>query len=475
MKIQLSKIETIPGNTSIALLFDQLQDLPLALTEEENALWKRKPEKNDTLLIQRLPHYLFLAAPDSTKDANRVAENFRKAGAVWMETLRREKIESFTAGGAIAPLYTLAFLEGVLLAAYSFSKYKKEKDDLMLREILVFASGVSDADLKELKELTEAVWWARDLVNEPFSGLNAAKMADEFSRKGEESGFGVEIFHQPKIEALKMGGLLAVNQGSVDPPNFAVMEWKPEKPVNNKPIVLVGKGVVYDTGGLSLKPTPKSMDYMKCDMAGAAVVAAVLSALARNDIPVHVVGLVPATDNRPGGNALAPGDVITMMSGTTVEVLNADAEGRLMLADALCYAKKYNPMLVIDLATLTGAASIIAGSQGIVAMANRGDYLTPLMESGEAMYERIIELPLWEEFGATLRSDIADMTNMGGREGQTIIAGKFLEHFTDYPWIHLDIAATAYIFEKEGYKTKGATGNGIRLLYNFLKNLKIKA
>ncbi|HNX79169.1 MAG TPA: M17 family peptidase N-terminal domain-containing protein, partial [Prolixibacteraceae bacterium] len=175
MKIQLSKIETIPGNTSIALLFDQLQDLPLALTEEENALWKRKPEKNDTLLIQRLPHYLFLAAPDSNKDANRVTESFRKAGAVWIETLRREKIESFTVGGATAPMHILAFLEGVLLAAYSFSKYKKEKDVLMLREILVFASGVSDADLIELKELTEAVWWARDLVNEPFSGLNAAK------------------------------------------------------------------------------------------------------------------------------------------------------------------------------------------------------------------------------------------------------------------------------------------------------------
>jgi len=153
-------------------------------------------------------------------------------------------------------------------------------------------------------------------------------------------------------------------------------------------------------------------------------------------------------------------------------VLNTDAEGRLMLADALCYAKKFDPQLVIDLATLTGAASIIAGSQGILAMTNHRNSLLPLMESGEAVYERIIELPLWEEYAASLRSDVADMTNLGGREGQTIIAGKFLEHFTAYPWIHLDIAGTAYIFEKEGYKTKGATGSGIRLLFNFLKNLK---
>jgi leucyl aminopeptidase len=475
MNIQLSKIETISGNSSIALLFDQLTELPFALTPEEITLWKQKPEKCETLLVQRLPHFLFLAAPDASKPFRRVLESFRKAGALWMETIRKEKIGSFTLGSFTDRSYTLAFLEGVLLGAYSFSKYKKEKEDFVMQEIFVSAPGITEADLNELVVLTDAVWWARDLVNEPFSGLNAAKMAEEFIHRGELAGFSTEIFHQPKIEALKMGGLLAVNQGSVDPPLFAVMEWKPENPVNDQPVVLIGKGVVYDTGGLSLKPTPKSMDHMKCDMAGAAAVAAVVAAIARNNIHVHVAALVPVTDNRPCGNALAPGDVITMMSGTTVEVLNSDAEGRLMLADALCYAKKYNPMLVIDLATLTGAASIIAGSQGILAMANNRDYLLSLSESGEEVYERIIELPLWEEFAATLRSDIADMTNLGGREGQTIIAGKFLEHFTDFPWIHLDIAGTAFLFEKEGYKTKGGTGSGIRLLFNFLKNLKIKA
>jgi len=472
MNIQLSKIETISGNNSTVVLFEKFQELPFELSSEEIALWNRKPDKSETLLIQRLPHFLFLAGPDLSKPEHQISESYRKAGAAWMETIRKEKIASFTVGGFTESTRTLAFLEGVLLAAYSFSRYKKEKEDFVMKEVFIADAGIKEAELKELVELAEAVWWARDLVNEPFSGLNAAKMADEFIRKGQETGFHVEIFRQPKIEALKMGGLLAVNQGSIDPPLFAMLEWKPEHPVNGQPVVLVGKGVVFDTGGLSLKPTPKSMDYMKCDMAGAAVVAGVLAALARNSIPVHVVGLVPATDNRPGGNALAPGDVITMMSGTTVEVLNTDAEGRLMLADALCYAKKFDPQLVIDLATLTGAASIIAGSQGILAMTNHRNSLLPLMESGEAVYERIIELPLWEEYAASLRSDVADMTNLGGREGQTIIAGKFLEHFTAYPWIHLDIAGTAYIFEKEGYKTKGATGSGIRLLFNFLKNLK---
>ena len=266
-----------------------------------------------------------------------------------------------------------------------------------------------------------------------------------------------------------MGGLLAVNKGSIDPPTFTVLEWKPENAVNSRPIVLAGKGIVYDTGGLSLKPTSKSMDYMKSDMAGAAAVAATLYAASLNHLPVHLIGLIPATDNRPDGNAFVPGDIITMFDGTTVEVMNTDAEGRLLLGDALSYAKKYDPLLVIDLATLTGAASIIAGNQGIIAMGNTPENMEKLKSAGNTVYERIVELPLWEEFGESLKSDIADMSNLGGREGQTIVAGKFLEHFTDYPWIHLDIAGTAWLFEKESWKPRGGTGSGIRLLYNFLK------
>jgi leucyl aminopeptidase len=472
MKTKLSKITDIAENTSLALLFREPSSLNIPLSSEELALWKRKPDKSETLLIQRLPDFLYLVSPDLSKSPNRILESFRKAGASWMEIIRKEKLETISIFGITEPAHTLAFLEGLLLSAYSFSRYKKEKENFVMQEVKVMDPGVSDNDLTELGWLTDAVCWARDLVNEPFSGLNAAQMADEFVTKSEEAGFSAEIFHRQKIESLKMGGLLAVNRGSVDPPTFTVMEWKPDGAINSKPVVLVGKGVVFDTGGLSLKPTPKSMDFMKSDMAGAAAVAATLYVCAKAGLPVHLIGLVPATDNRPGGNALAPGDIITMSDGTTVEVLNTDAEGRLILADALCYAKKINPMLVIDLATLTGAASIISGSQGILAMSNSREFLQQLGDSGETVYERIVELPLWEEFGATLKSDVADMSNLGGRDGQTIIAAKFLEHFTDYPWIHLDIAGTAFIFEKDGYKTKGGTGSGIRLLFNFLKNLK---
>jgi leucyl aminopeptidase len=472
METKLSKITDITENTSLVLLFKDISNVTVSLSPEEQSLWQRKPDKTDTLYFQRLPFFGYLVSPDFNRSPAALLESFRKAGASWMEIAKKEKAETVTICGFSEPSHTVAFIEGLLLSSYSFSKYKKEKENYFIREIRVRDSGVDLRDLEEVGRVADAMDWARDLVNEPFSGLNASGMAEEFLRKGEETGFSVEIFQKQKIESMKMGGLLAVNQGSVDPPNFTVMEWKPENPVNTRPVVLVGKGVVFDTGGLSLKPTPKSMDYMKSDMAGAAAVAAILFLVSGAGLPVHLVGLVPVTDNRLNGNALTPGDVITMMDRTTVEVLNTDAEGRLILADALCYAKKYDPLLVIDLATLTGSASIIAGTHAILAMANTREFLDRLMESGDAVYERIIALPLWEEFGTSLRSDIADMTNLGGREGQTIVAAKFLEHFTAYPWIHLDIAGTAYLFEKEGYRCKGATGTGIRLLFNFLKNLK---
>lgn len=459
----------LPASGTIAVIFKDADNIPFPLSPEEEALWHNRPEKSNTLLIQRLPHLLFLANTDQSKARNIVIESYRKAGAIWMESIKKDKIQELTFVGFSDPDFTIAFVEGFLMAGYSFSKYKKEKDDFEPVVLNVVHEEIMQEQLDELTNILKAVWWARNLVNEPLSYLTAVKFAEEISQKGDEAGFSVEIFHKQKIESLKMGGLLAVNKGSIDPPTFSVLEWNPVNATNVKPIIIVGKGVVYDTGGLSLKPTPKSMDYMKSDMAGAAAVAAIIYAAALSELPVKLVGLIPATDNRPDGNAYVPGDVITMFDGTTVEVLNTDAEGRLLLADALSYAKKYNPELVIDLATLTGAAPIISGSHGIVAMGNTAENIVKLKESGNEVFERLVELPLWEEFGQSLKSDIADMSNLGGREGQTIVAGKFLEHFTDYPWIHLDIAGTAWLFEKDGWRTKGGTGSGVRLLYNFLK------
>jgi len=269
-----------------------------------------------------------------------------------------------------------------------------------------------------------------------------------------------------------MGGLLSVAAGSLDPPTFNILEWKPEKALNARPVIFVGKGVVFDTGGLTLKPTPNSMDLMKSDMAGAAAVAGTLYALAKAKMPYHVVGLIPATDNRPGVKATAPGDVITMYGGTTVEVMNTDAEGRLILGDALEYAKKYDPEIVIDLATLTGAAVKAIGQYGIVFMSTASENEKEILKaSGEQTYERLVELPLWDEYADMIKSDIADMKNVSSSTNAgAITAGKFLEHFTDYPWVHLDIAGPAYLSASDGYRTKNATGTGIRLLIKYLKN-----
>ncbi len=313
---------------------------------------------------------------------------------------------------------------------------------------------------------------ARDLVNEPVNILNASGLANAFKEMGKTAGFKVDIWNKAKITQQKMGGLLSVNAGSVDEPTFTIMEYKPKNAKNKKPLVLVGKGVVYDTGGLSLKPTPNSMDMMKCDMAGGAAVGSAIYAIAKAKLNVHVIGLVPATDNRPGFNAFAPGDIITMMDGSTVEMLNSDAEGRMILADALHYAKRYEPALVIDIATLTGAAMAAIGTAGIVGMGTAtGSLKDKLHTSGLNVHERIAEFPFWDEYDELMKSDIADQKNLGGTLAGAITAGKFLVKFTDYPYYHLDIAGPAFLSGKEHYKPKGGTGVGVRLFFEFAKHI----
>jgi leucyl aminopeptidase len=286
---------------------------------------------------------------------------------------------------------------------------------------------------------------------------------------GKDAGFKVTVLNKAQIEKEKMGGILAVNRGSIDPPTFTIMEYVPKKALNKSPIVLVGKGIVYDTGGVSLKPTLNSMDRMKSDMSGAALVSCAMQAIATLQLPLYVIALVPATDNRPGGDAYVPGDIITMYSGKTVEVLNTDAEGRLVLGDALQWAKRYKPELVMDFATLTGAASAAVGEHGIVCMGTATEETKQsLRESGNREYERLVEYPLWDEYGEQIKSEIADIKNVGGATGGAITAGKFLEHFTDYPWMHFDIAGVSFATSKHGYFPSGGTGYGIRMVLDFL-------
>lgn len=419
---------------------------------------------------------IFIYAAEDKKSENLTLEAFRKAGSKACSIFNTAKAEQVTIVDIDAtPAQILAFAEGMTLANYQFIHYKKDAKKIAhsLNTILIQSKQISTSDVAKLQIVTDATLRARNLVNEPVNHLNAVQLAKEFEKMGKEAGFKVEVLNKAKIKALKMGGLLSVNLGSIEPPTFTIMEYKPKNAVNKKPYMLVGKGVVYDTGGLSLKPTTNSMDSMKCDMAGGAVVGCTLYAIAKAGLPVHVVGLVPATDNRPGMNAYVPGDILTMHNGMTVEMLNADAEGRLILADALSYGKRYNPELTIDLATLTGAAAAAIGKYGMVAMGTAAQKeMDALKNSGERVNERLVEFPMWEEYGDLLKTEIADMKNVGGPYAGAITAGKFLEKYTSYPWIHLDIAGPAFIDSAWDYKTKGATGVGVRLLFDFLSEVK---
>lgn len=402
---------------------------------------------------------------------NAEMERLRKAGAVLCGKLNADKEKEAHIFNLDAEAKNaLALAEGLMLANYKFDKYLKERET-KANTLKSFAlSGDGSAQFNELQILADAVYTARNLVNEPVNQLNAQGLADAFTSMGNEAGFGTEVWNKVQIESQKMGGLLAVNKGSQDPPTFSIMEYKPSNAKNTQPIVLVGKGVVFDTGGLSLKPTPQSMDYMKCDMAGSAVVAGVLYAVAKLKLPLWIIGLVPATDNRPGENAICPGDIITTYNGTTVEVLNTDAEGRLILCDALAFAQKYNPELVMDFATLTGAAARALGAYGSALMGTADESVkSSVKAAGEKVYERLAELPIWDEYGDEMKGDISDLKNLGKAEGGAQNAGAFLKNFTNYPWLHFDIAGTAFTHAVDSYRGKGGTGVGVRLIVEFLK------
>jgi leucyl aminopeptidase len=471
MKLTLEISKAISAKDNLAIIVNSKTNLKQFLKKAEEIEYVKKGLEDSTFAsLNQLYRNLYFIKEIETSNYNKKIENLRICGCELLSELKKEKIKSIQLCGNEDEILALA--EGLMLTNYQFLKYKTKKNQNALKTISLYSEKTPDKNkVNELYHVVEATCIARDLVNEPVIYLTAEQLSEEIKKLGKEAGFKVEIFNKSKIESLKMGGLLSVNFGSVDPPTFNILEYKPSKPKNKKPYILVGKGVVYDTGGLSIKPS-ESMDKMKCDMAGAAAVAGAIYAIAKNKIPVHVIGLIPATDNRLNGNAVTPGDVITISNGKTVEVLNTDAEGRLILADALSYAAKYKPELVIDLATLTGAAARAIGKEGIVFMGNAPAKIkNELMQTGEEVYERLVEFPLWEEYGKQIESDIADIKNIGGGDAGAITAGKFLEHFVDYDWLHLDIAGSAFLTCQDFYRPKNGTGAGVRLLYNFLKKL----
>ena len=441
--------------------------------DETDFIKKQHRNKQNVITINRYKNRLIFVYAETLGTKAKRYENYRTFGNEVQSVLNSAKVERAVVHVITATKQeTLAFVEGMILGNYQFLKYFTEKDKKQnsLTEIAVYSSQIDDSDLESLFNLTKAVYKARDLVNTPVADLNAEALAAAIVEMGKETGAKVEVFNKKKIEALKMGGLLAVNRGSIDEPTFTTIQWKPANAVNTKPYVFVGKGVVYDTGGLSLKPS-NFMDTMKSDMAGAAAVASAMYAISKAKLPVYVIGLVPATDNRPDGNAYTPGDVVTMFDNTTVEVLNTDAEGRMILADALAYAKKFDPELVIDIATLTGAAARAIGPQATVGMQVKADAeFSELQKTGNLVHERIVEFPMWDEYKEQIKSEIADLKNIGGLEAGAITAGKFLEHFTDYPYIHLDIAAPSFLSKRDKYRPTGGTGVGVRLFFEFIKS-----
>lgn len=451
--------------------------------EEQRYISIRKKAEERFITLQQLDNLKAIYFPDTKSSLAKQRETARIEGAGFCKKLNALKAKSVAVVANGHDSIALSMAEGLALANYQFLNYfsesSKKRNSL---ETIEYAGEADGDDLRALESVILGTYRARDLVNEPPVTLTATTYSKRLVELGKEVGFKVEVFAKTKIESLKMGGLLAVNKGSQDPPTFNILEYKSARAVNKKPIVLVGKGVVMDTGGLSLKPTPSSMDYMKSDMAGSAAVAGCLYATSRAKLPLHIIGLIPATDNRPGENAIVPGDVITISNGLTVEILNTDAEGRLILADALVYAQNYNPELVIDLATLTGAAARAIGDQAMVSMGTAPDEIHHALEDcGYATYERLARFPFWDEYNEMIKSTIADIKNIGGPDAGMITAGKFLEYFTQdgkkkqaYPWIHLDIAGVAYTHAEKNYRGNGGTGVGVRLLFEFLQHRKHK-
>lgn len=475
MKLHLNRLQKeIPSGVTIFI--GNESNYPAFLKDKKQIKYlKAQFEKEKNIVEINFYDSKFYFVNFKNEKISNQNEKIRAAGSKMTSVLNSDKINTANLIDVDknAELLSL-FIEGMVLANYSFTKYYKEEEKKKpeLKILNIYSEALNKTDLSELKNIADAVYFARDLANEPFSGLNALQLSEKLKKLETNTHLKIKIFDKKEIEKNGMGGILAVNKGSEHPPTFNIIEWKPENAKNTNPYIIVGKGIVFDSGGYSIKPTKNSMDLMKFDMAGAAAVAGAMKVIAENKLPIHIIALIPATDNAVDAKSYVPGDVIKMHNGLFVEVLNTDAEGRLILADALSYAQKYNPELVLDLATLTGAAAYCIGIQASVVMGTaEKTVFEKLEQSGENVYERVVKFPFWDEYKEMIKSNIADIKNIGGSEAGAITAGKFLEYFTDYPWVHIDIAGPAIINKKSAYRTEGGSAYGVRLLYDFFKNL----
>ncbi len=412
---------------------------------------------------------------------NVTAETLRRAAAV---AAKRASANSQKAISIVLPLAlndesleAQVIAEGIVLAGYTFDKYKSKKDS-GISQVSIIIPKKSDATVKKGLKLgqvfADSVCLVRDLVNEPPSRLRPndfAQIALDIAQKGKDAGITIKVFDRKKIEEMKMGALLGVNIGSSEPPAFIHMHYKPANP--KKTVAFVGKGITFDSGGLSLK-SPENMETMKMDMAGAGSILGLFKALPALKPDVEIHGIMALTENMPGGRAYKPGDVLIAMNGKSIEVLNTDAEGRIILADALAYAAKLNPDCIIDMATLTGACVIALGSLVAGAMGNDDSLFDDLERASRSTGEPLWKLPLVKDYRDGLKSPIADLKNISSirREAGSIIGGLFLQEFVDgKPWIHLDIAGPAWTDRELPYCKHGGTGFPVRTLLTYLLSI----
>jgi len=362
-----------------------------------------------------------------------------------------------------------AQVEGALLGTYAFKKYLHSDDNGRgITQVWLVAAKASTASLEQAMHkgsvLAEATNFARDLVNEPPNVLTPTELANRASAMAKQFGLACEILERAQMQELGMGGLLGVSQGSAEPPKFIILRYQGASKSADKGMALVGKGITFDSGGISLKPAER-MDEMKGDMAGAAAVIGAMQAIASLKPAVNVTALIPTTENMPSGTAYHPGDILRIMNGKTIEIVNTDAEGRLVLADALSYASKEGLSPMIDVATLTGAVVVALGNTSAGLFSNDTELSDEIIAAGTVAGEKFWPMPMDAEYGEQVKSDIADVKQTGGRAAGSVTAAKILEHFVgDAKWAHLDIAGTSYVDSKKPYQEKGATGMAVRTL-----------
>jgi leucyl aminopeptidase len=410
-------------------------------------------------------------------------DRLRGAFAKAAQKIRSLNISEFSSSLSIGNMdfsleqMTEAAAEGVVLGLYQFLPFKtvdREKNREVRRFTILAAEAetfkVIRSAAKTAEIISAAVTFARDIVSTPANEMTPSDLADKARESAKGKNICCTVLDAGQMKEIGMYALLGVARGSDEPPRLILLEYRGGKK-SDSVIALVGKGITFDSGGISIKPSEK-MEQMKTDMAGGAAVIAAIRAAAELGLPVNLVGIVPATENLPGGKAYKPGDILKSLSGQTIEIVTTDAEGRLILADALTYAGRYKPAAIIDLATLTGACVVALGDHVIGMMGTDDGLKREIRAAADLTGEKVWELPLWEEYHELIRGDAADYKNSGGRAGGAITAAAFLSKFTgDIPWVHLDIAGPAWLAKEQPYIPKGASGVGVRLLIQFLRNV----